>query len=194
MGKRRPVLKHQEIPWDLELQLLELMRTDRTGFSRIAMQSEGVRNMILAGVLEDQDAILPDSLQSASDDRHGQDAWLLLRPDETGAIPVEACEIKTCYHLEPGQTSSSKFEYHDESIRGYERLIGEHQLFGTFRPCPDGLERIVEVYALYKSSVLHEQWKLRLEELKNGTEEQKKRKRIGYSLNQIKNFGAIKLV
>jgi hypothetical protein len=115
---------------------------------------------------------------------------MLRGPDDTGAIPIEACEIKTCYHLEPGQKTNAKFEYHDESVRGYERLIGEHQLYGTFRSCPDGLERVVEVYVLYTGSALHEQWKLRLEELKAGSP----RKRIGYSLNQIKKMGAIKLV
>jgi hypothetical protein len=192
MGKLRPVIAHQEIPWDLEVQLLELVRKDRTGFSKLAMQSEGIRNMILSAVLEAKDAILPDSLQSASDDRHGQDAWLLRGPDVTGTIPLEACEIKTCYHLEPGEKSSSKFEYHDESVKGYERLIGEHQLCGTYRPCPDGLERIVEVYVLYVGSVLHEHWKLRLEQLKANPDE--KRKRIGYSLATLKKMGAIKLV
>jgi hypothetical protein len=189
MGKMRPTLPHQDIPWDLEFQLLELMRTDRTGFSKLAMQSEGIRNMILTAVLENKDAILPDALQSASDDRHGQDAWLLRGPGPDGVIPIEACEIKTKYHLEP-HDEGNVFEYHDESIKGYERLIGEHQLFGTFRACPDGLERVVEVYVLYTGSALHEHWKARLEELKAGAP----RKRIGYSLSKIKKMGAIKLV
>jgi hypothetical protein len=193
MGKERPLIPHQEIPWDLEFQLLEMIRTDRTGFSLLAMQSEGIRNMILAAVLEDQDVILPDSLQSASNNRHGQDAWMLRAPDEQGIIPLEACEIKTKYHLDP-RDEGNVFEYHDESIKGYERLMGEHQLYGTFRACPDGLERVVEVYVLYTGSALHDLWKVRLEELKNGTDEQKRRKRIGYSLNKIKKLGAIKLV
>jgi len=192
MGKERPTLPNHEIPWDFEVQLLELIRTDRTGFIRLAMQSEGIRNKILAAVLEARDVFLPDSLQSASDDRHGQDAWLIRGPDGEGVIPLEACEIKTCYHLEPLVKSGAKFEYHDESIKGYERLIGEHQLFGTFRPCADGLERIVEIYILYTGSELHKKWQVRLEELR--ADPTIKRKRIGYSLNQIKKMGAIKLV
>jgi len=191
MGRLRPTLPHQDIPWDLEFQLLELLRTDRTGFSRLAMQSEGVRNMILTAVIESKDVFLPDSLQSASSARHGQDAWLILGPDESGIFPLDPCEIKTKYHLEP-YDEGNVFEYHDESVNGYERLVGEHQLYGTFRACPDGLERIVEVYILYKGSALHEEWKKRIEELKTGTG--KPKHRIGYSLAKLKKLGAIKLV
>jgi hypothetical protein len=191
MGQKRPILPHHQIPWDLELQILEFIRKDRTGFARLMPQSEAVRNMVLAGVLEEKGIILPDSLQSASDDRHGQDAWLMRGPDADGVIPLEACEVKTKYHLEPGD-DGNVFEYHDESIKGYERLIGEHQLYGTYRACPDGLERIVEVYVLYTGSDLHKKWQLRLEELK--ADPTIKRKRIGYSLTQIKKLGAFKLI
>ncbi len=192
MGRKtRPVLKHHAIPFDLELQFLELLRLDPTGFLKRAMHCEGIRNKLIAAVLEDAGIILPDGLQSTGDDQHGQDAWMLREPDSAGAILREPTEIKTCFHLEPMQRKGSKFEYHYESIFGYERLLNEHQLFGTFRRCEDGLGRVVEVYVLYRGSALHERWRVRLEQLRANLDE--KKKRIGYSLVQIKKFGAIKL-
>lgn len=190
MGRPRPYIPHHDIPFDLELRLLEMLRLSRTGFARKHVRSEGVRNEILAAVLEEKNLILPDALQSASDDPHGTDALMFWGPpDEHGVVQGHPCEIKTCIHPDPLQ-DPKKFEYHEESIKTYERLINEHQLLATYRPCPDGLDRVVEVYLLRPGSLLHQEWQRRLDEIRSivARGEKYERKRLSYSLKKIRDL------
>ena len=184
MGKKREYMPHQELPVDLEKHLKIAMKDTRYSFLKKNARSSETRNEITASMLEERGIYI----QSAGDDPHGTDA-LLFYDCLNGMDAVEPVEMKSCYVAEPGK-DANKFEYNWESVPVYNRLIEEHQIVSTFRKCEDGLDRLVECYILPVDSGFHDFCRVRRDELLAGALSKKRK----FSLNQMKEMGAVKLI